>query len=135
METVLNKKTLPDDVDTLQDLLLKKVNIIHKKENIILGKENFISELKKTNEILLEKINLLEKYRYGRSSEKLTEEDKAQLALFNEAEASVGDIEIETEQITVPSYSRNKKSRRKALPEDLPGKIILDVLSESVKQC
>ena len=135
MEAVLNKKALPDDVNTLQDLLLKKVNIIHKKEDIILGKESFISELKKTNEILLEKINLLEKYRYGRSSEKLTEEDKAQLALFNEAEASVSDIEIEAEQITVPSYSRNKKSRRKALPDDLPRKIIVHELSESERQC
>jgi len=135
METVLNKKTLPDDVETLQDLLLKKVNIIHKKENIILGKESFISELKKTNEILLEKIKLLEKYRYGRSSEKLTEEDKVQLALFNEAEASVGNIEIEAEQLVVPSYSRNKKNRRKALPEDLPRKLIVHELSESERQC
>ncbi len=99
MEAVLNKKTLPDDVDTLQDLLIKKVNIIHKKEDIILGKESFISELTKTNEILLEKIKLLEKYRYGRSSEKLTEEDKAQLALFNEAEAAVEESETKVEQM------------------------------------
>ena len=135
MEAVLNKKTLPNDVEILQDLLLRKVNIIHKKENIILGKESYISELKKMNEILLEKINLLEKYRYSRSSEKLTEEDKAQLVLFNEAEAAVEESGSEAEQITVPSYSRNKKSRKKALPEGLPRKIIVHELSESERQC
>ncbi len=128
MEAVLNKKTLPDDVDTLKDLLVRK-------ENIILGKDSFISELKKTNEILMERVKLLEKYRYGRSSEKWTEEDKAQLALFNEAEVAVEESETETEQITVPSYSRNKKKRRKALPEDLPRKIIVHELSDSERQC
>lgn len=89
MEAVLSRETLPEDVETLKDLLLKKETIIQRNENIIQAKESYISELEKKNDILLEKIKLFERYKYGRSSEKWTLEDKAQLILFNEAETAV----------------------------------------------
>ena len=84
---------LPDKVEELQDLLITKDNLLSEKEEVIQAKETYISELEKKNEILIEKIKLFEKYRYGRSSEKWTEEDKAQLILFNEAETAADEEE------------------------------------------
>lgn len=129
MEAVLSRETLPKDVDTLQDLLIKKVNII-------LGEESFISELKKKNEILLEKIKLLEKHRFGRSSEKWTENDKAQMVLFNEAESAVDKKEEEeVETVMVSAHPREKKKAQKAIPDNIPRKIIVHELTEEERRC
>lgn len=112
---------LPDDVRALK--------------SIIRGKDSFIAELEKRNEILLEQVRLLEKYRFARSSEKWTAEDELQGRLFNEAEVGVrpmpGEV-FETERI---SYTRKRRKGRRALPEDLPRNTIIHELTEEQRRC
>ena len=121
---------LPDDVETLRQLLIKK-------NNVISGKDTFIAELEKRNELLAEQVALLRKYRFARSSEKWTDEDKKQQRLFDEAEDGVfhpsPEIESETERIT---YTRKKsKKGRKPLPDYLPRTVIPHELSEEQRRC
>ncbi|MHC4434845.1 MAG: IS66 family transposase [Planctomycetota bacterium] len=114
---------LPDDVDTLKE--------------IILGKDSAIAELQKRNALLLERVTLLEKYRFARSSERWTDEDRRQLYIFNEAEfGAPPDIPEppDTEEI---SYTRKKKKSkgRKPLSDDLPRNVIVHGLSEEQRRC
>ena len=124
---------LPDDVETLRRLLIEK-------NTIILGKDSFIAELEKRNELLDEQVTLLRKYRFARSSEKWTSEDRKQQRLFDEAEAVAFEAqdqkEFETEQIT---YMRKKGKRgtggRKPLPDDIPRTVIVHELSQDERRC
>lgn len=128
-------EVLPEEVEKLQKLVFLKDGIINEKHNIIQAKESYISELEKKNEILFEKIKLFERYRYGRSSEKWTEEDKAQLILFNEAESTADEDEEEAKKIIVAEHSRAKKKRKKAIPDNIPRKIIVHELTEEERRC
>ena len=67
-----DKTALPNDIAALQE------QIKHK--------DNFIFELQKKNDILSEQLRLIQNYRFAKSSEKWTKDDKEQLRLFNEAE-------------------------------------------------
>lgn len=74
---------------------------------------------------------------FGRRSEKLTKEEIDQLFLFNEAEDSVDKKvleELKKEEITVLSYIRKKRGRKK-LSEDIPRKEIIHDLDDEEKQC
>jgi transposase len=125
----------PDDVDTLKQLLIQKDKIISDTTALISGKDSFIAELEKRNDILAEQVALLRKYRFARSSEKWTDEDRKQQRLFDEAEAVVFKVpdEAETEQIT---YTRRKGKRgRKPLPDHLPRTVIEHALSEDQRRC
>jgi len=126
----MTSSVLPDDVETLKQQLIEK-------NNIILGKDNFIAELEKRNGLLMEQVTLLKKYRFARSSEQWTDEDRRQRRLFDEAEDGVfqisPEIGSETERIT---YTRKKGKRgRKPLPEDLPRTVIEHELSEEERRC
>ena len=128
---------LPDYVQTLRLLLIQKDLIISDKEATISGKDTFIAELEKRNEILAEQVTLLRKYRFARSSERWTDEDRKQQGLFDEAELVVSEPrdeeESETEQI---SYTRKKgKKGRKPLPDYLPRTVIMHELSEDERRC
>ena len=128
---------LPDKVDELQDLLIAKENVIYEKDEVIQAKETYISELEKKNEILIEKIKLFEKYRYGRSSEKWTEEDKAQLILFNEAETAADEAEeeLEVKEIKVSGYTYKVNKKGKSIPDDIPRNEIIHELTEEERRC
>ena len=126
----MRASVLPDDVETLKQQLIEK-------NNIILGKDNFIAELERRNVLLTEQVTLLKKYRFAKSSETWTDEDRRQQRLFDEAETGVfqtsPEIEFETERI---SYTRKKgKKGRKPLPEDLPRTVIMHELSEEQRRC
>lgn len=114
---------LPDDIDKLK--------------GIILGTYSVIAELEKKNTLLQERVTLLEKYRFARSSERWTDEDRLQLYIFDEAEMGAPpDIpeRSETEEI---SYTRKKKGSkgRKPLSDDLPRNVIVHELSEEQRRC
>lgn len=118
----LARNILPDDVATLK--------------TIISGKDSAIAELEKRVQLLTEQVTILEKYRFARSSEKWTDEDRLQLRIFNEAELFAGEAEAiapeETERI---SYTRRKPKGRKAIDDSLPRTIIVHELSEDERRC
>ena len=133
----MTSSVLPDDVETLKQLLIEKNTIIAEKDATICGKDTFIGELEKLNELLSEQVTLLRKYRFARSSERWTDEDRRQQRLFDEAEEGVfrltAAIEPETERI---SYTRKKgKKGRKPLPDDLPRTVIVHELSQEERRC
>ena len=128
-ETALSE--LPDDVEMLKHLLIEKNQIIAERDAAISGKDTFIAELEKRNELLDEQVTLLRKYRFARSSERWTDEDRKQQRLFDEAESVAfkcpDEEEPETERIT---YTRKiSKNGRKPLPDDLPRTVIVHELS------
>lgn len=112
---------LPDNVEQLKA--------------IILGKDSVILELEKRNTLLQEQVTILEKYRFARSSERWTDDDRLQLYIFNEAESTAppeSSEEPETEQIT---YTRKKPQGRKPISDDLPRTVIVHELSDEQRRC
>ncbi len=114
---------LPNDIDSLKQLVLEREDTIATHQMQIAQREQEIAE---RNEWLAEheaKIKELEsqlaylKHKlFGRRSEKI---DPAQLLLFKELKAQVEALteEVEREQIT---YRRRKGHGRRPLPDDLP---------------
>jgi len=135
MDAVLSRETLPEDVATLQNLLLKKETIIQKNIDEIQAKESYICELEKKNDILLEKIKLFERYKYGRSSEKWNEEDKAQLILFNEAETAADEKDTEIKEVKVSGYTYTVNKRGKEIPDNIPRNEIVHKLTDEERRC
>jgi len=112
---------LPDDVEQLKA--------------IIQGKDSVITELEKRNSLLLEQVTILEKYRFARSSERWTDDDRLQLYIFNEVEGATPPElpeELETEQIT---YTRHKPKGRKPISDDLPRTVVVHELSDEQRRC
>jgi transposase len=90
-------------------------------------------ELQKRLEILGEKIASLTAKLFGRSSEKLSAEEKDQLRLFNDSELGVWESESECE-LTVPAHTRRKAIRR-PLPESFPRDEVIIDIPEQEKLC
>ena len=85
-----------------------------------------------------EEIQLLRRRIFGRRTEKLSEEDRRQLLLFNEAEqillAQASQPPEKEESVEVHAH-RRRKPGRKALPADLPRVETIHDLSEEEKRC
>ena len=83
-----------------------------------------------------EELQLLRRRLFGRSAERMAEEDRRQLWLFNEAEliASEERKADREEQIAVRSYTRRKRGR-KPLPADLPRVVQVHDIAEEEKIC
>jgi transposase len=100
-------------------------------------KEN--SQLKNRVRELEELVRLLQLLHFGAKSEKLTAEDKRQAALFNEAEDSAFEQQIEApvETRDVKSHTRatRKGAGRKPISEDLPREISEYDIPEEEKIC
>lgn len=79
----------------------------------ILVEEN--KRLKLENQSLHELVSLLKRKSFGKSSEKVSQE---QLGMFDEAEMEVACEEIDDE-VTVPEHKRAKRDKRLKLPENL----------------
>jgi transposase len=90
-------------------------------------------ELEKRVDILDEKVAWLTAKLFGRSSEKLSAEEKDQLRLFNESELGVSESESESE-LTVPAHTR-RKAKRRPLPESLPRDELIIDIAEEEKLC
>jgi transposase len=111
--------TLPDNIDQLKKLA-----------------HHYEAE----NNILREKISLLQAKLFGRKTEKKLYgiENGQQILLFNEAEEYTPPKEemeeVIEEEIQVPAHSRKKPGRR-PLPEDLPRVDVIHDISEEEKIC
>jgi transposase len=119
--------TIPNDSKKLKLLIVnqeqKYLSQIEKLE-----KEN--EQLERKAEILVDEIRLLRHKIFGRSSEKLTEEEQLQMRLFDEGSEEAQPIET----IEVPSYQRRKRGRR-PLPESLPRVEVVHDIPEEEKIC
>ncbi len=101
------QKTLPNDVKTLQEMVL---------------------ELQQKNHYLLEQFRLAQHKQFGKSSEV----HSGQGELFNEAEQII-DETIAPEKETI-SYTRNKP-KRAPLPKDLPREVRVIDIDDAEKVC
>ncbi len=110
---------LPNNIEELKLLVAK------------LGNENARLELKA--EVLSDELELLRYKIFGRRSEKLTEEERLQMHLFDEAEqGSAKEKPVET--IEVSPHQRRKRGRR-PLPESLRREEIVHDIPEEEKVC
>jgi transposase len=111
----IDVKKLPDNVETLK----RMVSEYHSE----------ISVLKEENQLLKQKL-------FGRRTEKLTEAERRQLYLFNEAEAVTAQAPHEPPaEIAVPAHTRTKKRGRKPLPAHLPRVEVVHDVAEEDKHC
>ena len=90
-------------------------------------------ELTKRIDILTEQIAWFKSRFFQRSSEKLTADERAQMRLFDEAEAAL-ELAEEPEAVEVPAHSR-ARPRRRPLPEALPREEIIIDIPEEQKRC
>lgn len=126
---------LPADVITLQRMLREALllNENLRKENSKLQEEN--RELQSSVQLLREEVEFLKHRLFGRKSERLSEAERKQLPLFNEAEeGATGEDEAEEEERVV-SHTRRKKRGRKALPANLPRVEVVHDVPEEAKRC
>ncbi len=130
METIYS--ALPNDITALQRLLMAA-----QEENRALTEEN--QKLRTDVTLLQEEVQFLKHRLFGRKSERLSEAERKQLLLFNEAEATVeaaGEKEGEGEEkeIRVSSHTRRKRGR-KPLPANLPRVDVVCDVPEDEKRC
>ena len=111
---VLNKKQLPRDIDTLQDMVLAHRDRI---------------------QLLEEQITLFNHGKFGKSSEKCSQ----QAELFDEAEQEVDDEALLIAEVvdanTQATPAPKAKSGRKPLPQSLPRVRIEHDLTGAEKTC
>jgi transposase len=84
-----------------------------------------------------EEIQLLRRRIFGRRAEKLSEEDRRQLLLFNEAEEILLAQSIqqpEEQTVEIRAHSRRKRGR-KPLPPEIPRVETIHDISEEEKRC
>lgn len=115
-------KQLPDDVESLKEII-----------------SSLTSEYEKEIQYLKEKNNLLLQKLFGRKSEKLTPEDVLQGRLFDEPEffsaVEKDESEEKPEPVTVVSSYTRKKRGRKPLPESLQRVDVVHDIPEEEKLC
>lgn len=117
---------LPQDTASLRELVLSQQRELDARAQKLEARDD---ELR----ILREYIRLLKHYRFGRKSEKRSDE---QLFFFDEAEAA-GAPEAEAaddDTVSVPAHTRRKRGR-KPLPAWIPRVEVLHDLPESEKRC
>ena len=132
---------LPNRVDELQEMV-RRMTTDHEKE-LREMQENLYKEhnerIEQQNKALeyFEQLQLMRRRLFGRSAERLSEEDRKQLWFFNEAELIVSSEEKEekeVERVPVRAHTRVKRGR-KPLPEDLPRVEVLHDIPEEDKVC
>lgn len=94
--------------------------------------ENRITELVKENLLLQEKVDILTKKLYGRTTEQTSSLGlEGQMSLFDEAETSTNPTALEPDLNDVESYCRKKhKGQKEELLKDLPHEKKLCTLAE-----
>lgn len=109
--------------DFVSEITILENKIIYQNEKIE-AQGDYIQHLE-------EQVRLLKHARFGRSSEKVQNQD--QLPLFDESE-SIDHLENEPETTEVKSHSR-KKRPRKAIPDHYPREVIEYDLTDAEKIC
>jgi transposase len=132
---------LPKSTEEWQDLV-RRIQQEHEEQlrglNASLEKER-AEKIEYQNEALkhFEEIQLLRRRIFGRRAEKLSEEDRRQLLLFNEAEEILlaqGSERPDEPTVEVRAH-RRRKSGRKPLPPEIPRIETIHDISEEEKQC
>jgi len=132
---------LPNRVQELREMI-RRMLADHEKElhelqdNLQKERNERIEQQNKALEYF-EELQLMRRRLFGRSAERLSEEERKQLWLFNEAElivSSVEKVETEVERVPVRAHTRVKRGR-KPLPEDLPRVEVLHDIPEEDKIC
>jgi transposase len=116
-------ETLPDNIETLKNLLLSARELSDQKDAQI-------AQLKQQYQQILEQFRLAQQKQYGKSSEASTD----QLGLFNEAEQLDEETASEERQQESITYTRNKP-KRTPLPKDLPREVMVHDIDEADKVC
>jgi transposase len=104
-------------------------------ENAQLRREN--AELTKRVGILAEQNEWLKQRFFGRRSEALSEEERRQLKLFDEAEVAAAEPDStqgQTTLVRVPEHLRQQPKRR-PLPQGLPREEVIIDIPEEQKRC
>jgi len=121
---------------------MKNIEINSKtpQETITISREEYNNLIAQNKEMaqklqwLMETIKLNNRKMFGSSSEK-TEEESAQLSIFNEAEEIANIRKPEPELEEVKSHYRKKRTKKDRLPEDLPVEIVEYRLNEDEQNC
>jgi transposase len=122
---------LPDEAEALKGIIQEIIHSAHKQS----------VEHEKQINILKEQIRLLTLRRFGRKSEKLTEEEELQGRLFNEAEDGCEGDEDKSkskprERVThVAAHTRRTGTGKQKISDDLPRKDIIHDLKDEEKKC
>ena len=132
---------LPTSNEEWQDLI-RRIREEHEERlrrlQALLEKER-AEKIEYQNEALkhFEEIQLLRRRIFGRRAEKLSEEDRRQLLLFNEAEEILlkQGSEPSDEQTVEVRAHRRRKSGRKPLPPEIPRVETIHDISDEEKQC
>lgn len=119
----MKREDLPNDVEQLKDLLLKK--------------EAIILEKTKENIILHDQVAFWKAFALARKTEKkrALQDDPRQLWLFNEAEAHIEDPKPDKEESVPVAAHQRKRGTRKPLPECLERKVTVLDIPEEEKIC
>jgi transposase len=137
----LDTSKLPDRVEALR-AMIRRMATDHESElrelQDTLQKERN-ERIEQQNKALeyFEELQLMRRRLFGRSAERLSEHERKQLWLFNEAElivASEKKAEEEVQRVRVRAHTRVKRGR-KPLPEDLPRVEVLHDIPEEDKTC
>ena len=150
----LKPEQLPDNPDDLKEMIVslrrkseQQQNQLHQQQNQLHQQQNQLhqqqdqlhqkdKELNQKNiriEILEEQLRAQQQHRFGKRSERNT--DQIEIQFLNEAELLAQDSESEPEEtVEVPAHTRKKKPKR-GLPEDLPFVEKIYDLPEEKKQC
>lgn len=116
-------ETLPDNTETLKNLLLSERAISQQKDAEI-------NQLKQQYQQILEQWRLSQDKRFGKSSEVSID----QFGLFNEVEQLDDETADEPAVQETVTYTRNKP-KRTPLPKDLPREIIIHDIDDADKFC
>ncbi len=112
---------------------LVRENAQLRQENAELQRERV--ELTSRIDILGEQLAWLKRRFFSRSSEALSEADRRQLRLFDEADSSPVDRGEDPQTLVhVPEHTR-RQAKRQPLPEDLPREEVLVDIPEEQKHC
>jgi transposase len=136
-----NLGALPNSSEEWQDLI-RRIREEHEEQirglTASLEKER-AEKIEYQNEALkhFEQIQLLRRRIFGRRAEKLSEEDRRQLLLFNEAEEILlaqGSERPNAQTVEVRAH-RRRKTGRKPLPSEIPRVETIHDISDEEKQC
>ena len=132
---------LPTGVQELQDMICRMAvdheSELHELQDNLQKERN--ERIEHQNKALeyFEELQLMRRRLFGRSAERLSEQERKQLWLFNEAELIVSSeekVEKEEDRVAVRAHTRVKRGR-KPLPEDLPRVEVLHDIPEVYKIC
>jgi len=109
----------------------EEITISRKEYNNLIAQNK---EMSQKLQWLMETIKLNNRKMFGSSSEK-TEEESAQLSIFNEVEEIANIRKPEPDLEEVKSHYRKKRTKKDRLPEDLPVEVVEYRLNEDERDC